>query len=225
MGWFSRKNKPEPGQVMQTVPTIYPHGGPMQPGQEVVAQAVAEFMGNTAISRISADVSAIVKRLDEQNGHMHALNTALGEFREKLVVPLREELKFLRYNLGDKVNHTVTDLDVMVGQLDKILWGALRASGMTDEQIKAYRTEAGMQPEAPRGFELEAQTAEREALISQVRTLVAQNQRLLALQGAQHVFWAQDLGQWQWHQGCECEACRAETVRVAAAQQEAAHGA
>jgi hypothetical protein len=109
----------------------------------------------------------------------------------------------------------------MVDQLDKTIWGALRASGLTDAQIREYRTEHGMNPEAPSGQELEIHMDQHQELLNQVAALTAQNQRLLAQLGASHVFREGEAGEWKYHPGCECRACTAETVHLAAMEHEA----
>ena len=167
---------------------------------------VGEHLLGTAITRIQSDLGAIQRQMAVQGEHMHALNEALGEFREKLVVPLRQELAYLRYNLGDRVNHATTDLSVYVERLDQVLWGALRAQGLSDADIRKYREEHGMQPEAPRGYELEAQMRELEDLRHSNAELVAQNRRLIATMSG-HQFAPTGAKVWEYHETCDCEVC------------------
>ena len=180
---------------------------PQKTATELIAAA-----GNS-VPALAAALTTIATRFEDSVRASDALNRGLGEFRAEVIVPLREELKFLRYNLGDKVNKTTTNMEVMVDQLDKTIWGALRASGLTDAQIRTYREEHGMQPEAPSGQELELHVAQHQALLNQVAVLTEQNRRLLELLGdaPEHVFWAEDAGQWVYHEGCVCERCRAQS--------------
>lgn len=165
-----------------------------------------------SVPALAIAMTTIAQRFEDSVRNADQLNRALGEFKGQVVVPLLEELKFLRYNLGDKVNKTTTNMEVMVDQLDKTIWGALRASGLTDAQIRTYREEHGMQPEAPSGQELELHVAEHQALLRQVEVLTEQNRRLLELLGGdpEHVFWAEDAGQWVFHEGCVCQRCSAQ---------------
>lgn len=168
--------------------------------------------GNS-VPALAAALTTIASRFEDSVRASDAMNRGLGEFRAEVIVPLREELKFLRYNLGDKVNRTTTNMEVMVDQLDKTIWGALRASGLTDAQIRTYREEHGMQPEAPSGQELELHMTQHQGLMDQVAALTEQNRRLLELLGGEpeHVFWAEDAGQWVFHEGCVCERCRSQS--------------
>jgi hypothetical protein len=178
-----------------------------------------------SVPALAQALTVIAERFEQSVQASHQLNTGLAEFREKAIAPLLNELNYLRYNLGDKVNKTTTNMEVMVDQLDKVVWGALRASGLNDDQIRQYREEHGMQPEAPSGQELEIHLANTQGLLDQVAALTAQNQRLLAQLGATHIFREGESGEYRYHPGCECRACTEETVRVAAATKEAEGGA
>lgn len=201
---------------------------PRNPDQQLIlaeetSQRTATELITSAGNSVPALASAltvIAQRFEQSVQASHELNRGLAEFRNETVKPLIEELKFLRYNLGDRVNKTTTNMEVMVDQLDKTIWGALRASGLTDDQIRTYRTEHGMNPEAPSGQELEIHMGQHQALLDQVATLTAQNQRLLAQLGATHTFRDGEAGEWVYHPGCECQACTAQTVQLAAMQSE-----
>lgn len=162
-----------------------------------------------SVPALAQALTVIAERFETSVRSTDQLNRALGEFREAVVGPFREELRFLRFNLGDKVNHTTTNLEVMVSQLDKVIWANLRAQGFSEEKIREFRIEHGMQPEAPKGGELELHVAEHQGLIDQVAALTAQNHRLLTMLNAKHVQWPEDGGNYVYHEGCLCEACRA----------------
>lgn len=188
--------------------------------ERLTATQLIERAGDS-VPALARALTVIAERFEQSVQASHQLNLAIGQFRNEIVTPLREELKYLRFNLGDKVNKTTTNMEVMVDQLDKTIWGALRASGLTDAQIREYRTEHGMNPEAPSGQELEIHLAQTQGLLDQVAALTAQNQRLMAQLGATHVFREGESGEYRYHEGCECRACIEETVRIAAAVKEA----
>lgn len=177
-------DQPREGPLAALVPTVMPErpaGLPVNdPGaRDMVERLATELISSTALSRIHSEVGSIARDLAAFKDNIGGLNLALGEMREKVLVPLREELKHLRYNLGDKVTLTTTNLDAMVNQLDKQIWAMLRAQGMTDDQIRGFRTAHGMSPETPSGQELETHVAEIEALRESHQALVEQNTRLI----------------------------------------------
>lgn len=165
---------PAPGAVIMS-----PSGVPAQATlpANFVEQLGAQFIASTALATVQADVHTLVRRFNEHLEHMAALNTALGDFRNHLVVPLREELKHLRYNTGARVEQTTSELDVIVAHLDKLMTPLLRAQGWSDERIAQYREEHGLvMREAPRAVEF----AEYRESVEKIRDeLGAQNARLL----------------------------------------------
>lgn len=193
---------------------------PHNPHQQLITKAEAE--GRTATELIAgagesmpALVSAmqtIAERFESSVQATHALNQGLMRFRDDIVVPLREELKALKFDLVDRTRASVTDLSVYVEKLDKVIWAALRAAGKSDAEIRAFRESEGMQPEAPRGEELEAHMREFEELKGAVRNLTLQNRRLIARLGG-HWFTPGE-GDWSLKKGCPCEVCRAENQRL-----------
>jgi hypothetical protein len=201
--------------------------GQLITGEETTRLRATELIerAGDSVPALAQALTVIAERFEQSVQASHQLNRGLDEFREKAIAPLQEELKYLRFNLGDKVNKTTTNMEVMVDELDKVIWGALRAGGLTDAEIRTFRTEHGMNPEAPSGQELELHVAQTQGLLDQVAALTAQNQRLLAQLGASHVFREGESGEYRYHPGCECRACTEETVRVAAAQHEASGGA
>jgi hypothetical protein len=178
-----------------------------KPLTEIVAAA-----GSNVPALVDA-VTVMATRFTQFVDNIHSLNKTLGEFRQQVIGPFQQELKYLRYTTGERLNHASNDLEVYVRKLDQVIWGALRAAGMSDEQIRTYRQVNGMQPEAPRGPELE------QALEEAVRVLSHQNQRLVAQLDTRHEFRPGEDG-WTFHPGCECTQCLAKTQEVAAMQQE-----
>lgn len=186
--------------------------------QRSATQLVTEA-GSNVPALVSA-VGAIAQRFEQFVANIHDLNKGLGEFKNEVMVPFREELKYLRYNTGDRLNHVSGDLEKYVAKLDQVLWGALRANGMSDEAIRAFRTEHGMEPEAPRGYELEAHMREVEELRAQNAALIRQNQRLLARVNG-HWFSGGE-GEWVYKEDCPCGVCLDHRNQLKAAQVEAA---
>ena len=91
--------------------------------KELMAQLVGELMVNSGMERIAARVEEVGQEVREYNANIHALNLALGEFKKGSIDPIKAELEHLRYNLGPKVEGTVTMLEKMVATLDKQLSG------------------------------------------------------------------------------------------------------
>lgn len=210
----------------QAIATLSGERAPHNPHQQLILANegksltdIAAAAGDNVPALMNA-VTVIAHRFGDMVNNLHTLNTTLGEFRQQVVGPFMQELKYLRYTTGERLNHASNDLEVYVRKLDQVIWGALRASGMTDEQIAKYREVHGMQPEAPRGPELEMHVQRVEALEEAVRVLTHQNQRLVAQLDTRHAFGQGEDG-WVWHQGCECLQCVAEYNRQVAAQKEA----
>lgn len=217
----------DPDQVSKQIATIAAERAPHNPHQALILAGEGKPL-TEVVAAAGSNVPALMdamtimaSRYGQLVENIHTLNRALGEFREQVVGPFQQELKYLRYTTGERLNHASNDLEVYVSKLDKVLWGALRATGMTDEQIQRYRTEHGMQPEAPRGPELEQHIARVEALEESNRQLIKQNQRLLAQLDTRHEFRQGEDG-WVFHQECQCMQCRAQYQQLAAAQKEAA---
>jgi hypothetical protein len=183
----------------------------MRPGDapQLTATQLVAAAGDS-VPALATAMGIIAGRFEESVRSTDQLNRALADFKTTVMEHFRGELRFLRYNLGEKVNHTTTNLEVMVGQLDKVIWANLRAQGFSDEKIREFRIEHGMQPEAPSGPELEMHVQQTEELLGQIAALTAQNQRLMAqLSNVKHVEWPEDGKQYVYHQGCECPACKA----------------
>jgi hypothetical protein len=219
------KDTPQPGSIAWSGARRAPHNPHQQlipAGDHRTATELIEAAGGNVPALVQA-VTTIAGRFEQFVGNIHELNKGLQEFKRDIVVPFREELKHLRYTTGDRLNHASADLEKYVAKLDQVLWAALRAQGMSDDAIRSFRTENGMEPETPRGFELEMHLNEMEELRQAVRTLSAQNARLLAQLDTRHTFNPGENG-WVWHQDCGCAQCHAETQRMVAMQKEASRG-
>ena len=185
-------------------------------GQLILASDVPTLTATQLIEQAGDSVPAlaqaltvIAERFETSVRSTDQLNRALGEFKLQIMQPFHEELRFLRFNLGDKVNQTTTNMEVMVDKLRALITAQLLAKGLTPERVQEYLIENGID-RAPSGPELEVHVAEHQGLIDQVAALTAQNHRLLAQLAAKHVTWPEDGGNWVYHEGCNCDACRAE---------------
>jgi hypothetical protein len=172
-----------------------------------------------SVPALAQALTVIAERFETSVRSTDQLNRALGEFKEQVMHPFREELRFLRFNLGDKVNQTTTNLEVMVAQLRTLIGAELLAKGVTPAGVQKFMVEHGID-RAPSGEELEMHQAEHQELINQVAALTAQNHRLLSMLNAKHVQWPEDGGNWVYHEGCLCEECR-KRAQGTAMQQEA----
>lgn len=190
--------------------------------QKMVQALAGELHSGRQLDVIRSDMAAMRRDFSRLVENIDGLNKSLGDFRDKLVVPLKDELAHLRYNMGARVSQTVTNLDVYVAKLDKVIWGMLRAQGLSDDQIRAFRTENGMSPETPTGPELEMHTRYVEGLKDQVAALVTQNERLLA-QAAGHPFLEGETA-YVYRPECACAVCTAYVAELAAAAREALGG-
>jgi hypothetical protein len=178
-------------------------------GEEERQKTATELIraAGDSMPALAVALTTIAQRFEDSVRNADTLNRTLGEFKEQVVGPFREELRFLRFNLGDKVNQTTTNMEVMVDKLEKLITANLRSQGFSDEKILEFRVENGLD-RPPSGPELEAHVAEHQELLAQVAALTAQNQRLLAQLSAKHVEWPEDGGNWVYHEGCQCERCR-----------------
>lgn len=192
MGLFSRKDKPPYTAVERHADYSHEHApastGGLLPVMHAQTERLAnELIASTVVSRVQADIAGLRSEAQRQAENGDKLNRAFGEFREKEIQPLREELKALRYNMGAKVEQTTTELAAFVARLDGIVDMLLMAQGWKPEQIAAHKQQHGLDSiQAPRAAEFAAYaegTAELrqqlQALSASNAELVAQNERLL----------------------------------------------
>lgn len=193
MGWFSKRKERARAQDLVDADLSDAHVGGLVRGVHVQGGTVAhaaeqvrhigpvgqDHLPSTEITRISTDVGILTRRFDEFVGTMHGLNTALGEFRDRQVEPIKAELRHLRYNLGSKVEQTTTQLDSVVNHLDRQINVFLKLQGKSDDEIRKFKIEAGIAPDAPTGPELEAQAALIDGLKEELFHANEQVKRLL----------------------------------------------
>lgn len=194
---------------------------PAAPPEEQMTSSELVRAAGDSVPALTKAVTVIATRFEQLVDNLHGMNRALGEFRTDVILPFREELKHLRYNTGDRLTQASTDLEKYVAGLDKILWATLRAQGMTDVQIRTYREEHGMQPEAPTGPELALHLQELEDLRESNAALVRQNQRLLARLDGHH--FSPGESEWTEKPACTCSVCREYRSKIDSAMLEATH--
>lgn len=179
--------------------------GEQRTSRELVDAAIAQPIPE----EVRVALVTIAGRFEQMVGNVNALNRAMHEFKDQVVQPFREELKHLRYSTGDRLNKTSTNLEIYVDKLEKVMWGALRAQGMSDAQIRTFREENGMQPEAPTSDELTHHLDEIQAMKRTIEDLTRQNRRLIALNTG-HVFktdFGRPVVEWEYQEVCVCAVC------------------
>lgn len=171
----------------------------------------------TSLAELVRSLRIIADRAEQSVQNAHQLNLAIGAFRTDVINPLREELRQFSYNVGDRMTGVTQNLELYVSKLDQILCSQLKANGMSDAEILAFRRDNGLQPEAPRGRELELHLMEIEELRRSNAALIEQNKRILAKYSTGHVFLQEEGSELRWHQGCHCSYCAQETERISQA--------
>lgn len=152
---------------------------PVDPLPAMVQRMAGELIASTALSKVQADIHGLRSEAQRQAENGDKLNRAFGEFREKEIQPLREELKSLRYNMGAKVEQTTTELAAFVGRLDGIVDMLLMAQGWGPERIAEYKAQHGLDStQAPRAAEFAAYAEQQAELKGQLQALTESNQRL-----------------------------------------------
>jgi hypothetical protein len=109
--------------------------GPKQPATEIelTQRILGEFLASTALSRVQSDIGAIARDFSDFKDNIARLNTELGVFREKVIVPVKDELQYIRYNLGARSDDTVGSLQKLVHHLEGQLELLLKARGINPQ--------------------------------------------------------------------------------------------
>jgi hypothetical protein len=175
-----------PGQVL-----VKPPIEPVEPSTYLPATP-AEQRQYLALAAMQSNLQAIADRFNRFESNAHQLNLVAGELVEHGLKPMKAELAALRYNLGDKANTVVGQLEGLATHLDKQLGIALKLQGQSDRQAKAYRGEFGICTDIPSIKELsesgvKANETGVEALltpqeIQQARERQSSNDRIEALE-------------------------------------------
>jgi hypothetical protein len=164
---------------------------PVEPSTYLPATP-AEQRQYLALAAMQSNLQAIANRFNRFESNVHQLNLVAGELVEHGLKPMKAELAALRYNLGDKANTVVGQLEGLATHLDKQLGIALKLQGQSDRQAKAYRGEFGICTDIPSIKELsesgvKANETGVEALltpqeIQQARERQSSNDRIEALE-------------------------------------------
>jgi hypothetical protein len=115
-----------------TAPASLPMDAPttMPVEMQVMQRMMGEFLASTALTRVQADINQLASNYQQLQTNIHTLNAGLGDFREKVMVPIRQELEYLRYNLGARVEDNVGMLDKLTKHLTEQIDLVLRAKGV-----------------------------------------------------------------------------------------------
>jgi hypothetical protein len=111
--------------------------------------ASAAFMAGTTLEKILSEVSMLRREFTEFKANVANLNSGLGQMNEKTIKPIMKELQFFRYNQGDKINQTVSQLQAIATNLDRQLDVVMKAMGMNAAQREMFRQEFGVPKDVP----------------------------------------------------------------------------
>lgn len=154
------KRKPKTEVVVQAAPAQLPSTDVM--GQ-LMQRMAGELIASTALSRIQSDVGAMARDFRDFKDNIARLNSELGVFREKVIVPVKEELQYIRYNLGARSDDTVGSMQKLVHHLEAQLELLLKAQGVNPHQRDSVGEtpldRMGVSPNRP-----DYQTLEREGV-------------------------------------------------------------
>lgn len=158
------------------------------PDTAVMQRMLGEFMASTALSRVQSDIGQIAADFREFKDNVGRLNSAIGEFREKAILPTLRELEYLRYNLGARSEDNIGAMSKLVHHLQSQLEVLLKSNGVNPHQRDAVGEtpldKMGLPPDRP-----DYQTLEREgvqlvesgnAQADQITMLEASNDRMKA---------------------------------------------
>lgn len=146
----------------------------------VVAQA---FQAGGELVRQTHAIAEIKTIVSRHEAGMHELSRALGTFRDQTMVPIKKELEFLRYNLGDKANATVSQMQGILGHFHLLYEAILEQAGFDSAGIAAIREKLGIPQNIPSLEQLEAAgrpEVDAAAMQAGMESLVKQNERLIA---------------------------------------------
>lgn len=139
---------------------------PMAPApteSQVMQRMLGEFMASTALSRVQSDIGAIAADFRQFKDNIANLNTALGEFREQAILPVKRELEYLRFNMGARTEDNIGAMSKLVHHLEGQIELLLKARGINPQARDAAGETAmdkmGLPPDRP-----DYQTLDREGV-------------------------------------------------------------
>jgi len=159
--------EPETGDDVRLATLREDIRAPHNPRQQLITAAEAEQRTATElvaaagsnVPALVAAVQTIAMRFEQVADNTDKLNRAVGEFRDGVVLPLKDELRGLKYTLADSAGNSVSQLHALVAQFDKRLDLVLTMLGKTDGEKAAIRAAAGIAADMPTLAELEAEGA------------------------------------------------------------------
>jgi len=133
-----------------------------------------------SVPALASAMGIIARRFEESVQGTHRLNLAVAEFREKAVQQVTEEIKSLRYGIGNKVGQTTDDLAAIVTNLQATVALMIQAQGMSGRRVKELTEKLREQVQAPRAAEFAAYREQVEELIKHAAAVEARNRVLEA---------------------------------------------
>lgn len=125
----------------------------------IMQRMMGEFMASTVMSGLRSDVGAIARDFHEFKGNIAKLNSELGVFREEVILPVKRELEYLRFNLGARTEDNVGTMSKLVKHLEEQLDLLLRARGINpqarDSTGETVLDRMGVPPNRPNYQDLE----------------------------------------------------------------------
>lgn len=164
------------------------------------SSAVQAFQAGGELVRQSHAIAELRTQTTRMELAMNEMSKALGTFRDQVMKPIQQELQFLRYNLGDKANVTVSQMQGQLQHFQKIFDGMLEhLAGKDPVQIRAIREKLGIPESIPTLAELEAEgrpAVDLAAMQASMEQMAEQNQRLLAAYEKQQALHAEQMEKW-----------------------------
>lgn len=155
----------------------------------IVQRLMGEFLASTTLSALRSDVGALSRDFSQFKDNIARLNMELGTFREKAILPVLAELKYLRFNMGARTEDNIGAMSKLVHHLEAQIELLLKSRGINPHAVdgagETVLDKMGLPPDRP-----DYQTLEREGvplveggspLENEVEMLRAQNAKLLAL--------------------------------------------
>lgn len=154
---FKRKSKQ---QLVAQPPAPAPT---MATELQVAQRMMGEFMASTVMSRVQSDIGQLVRDFGDFKDNVGKLNSALGEFREQAINPVKRELEYLRFNMGARTEDNIGAMSKLVHHLESQIELLLKSRGVNPHQVdgagETPLDKMGLPPNRP-----DYQTLEREGV-------------------------------------------------------------
>jgi len=169
-----------PGSAVVSAPHSLPHQVMAATVDLVVRHAMQDI--HRAIFEVGEKMDKALEAAGNLDKNTGRLNSALGDFRDKTVEPIKEELAYLRYNQGARTEQNIGSMEKLVHHLQSQLNFVLQMRGVDphakDAAGESVLDRLGVAPE-PSSVELEAQVQE----LSRLRAENAELRKGLELDG------------------------------------------